>query len=373
MKTLTLEFFTVAFSTFAAGAAVSPTPPSASELLAKYTQALDSTKCFISTSESSFISTSRIPSWGMEKHNAQSFSRGEERTDGRGRLYGKDLKWGYVGATEPQVTEANARYSLSVVGDDFVYNDDKGLGQTRYKGHVTYQVKGTSEYDKYRPTSGYYNGDTVLGYFLGYMSAWRRLDEMLKGARSLAVRPRPEIVNGAACYVVEAVTKYGRFTLWLDSEHGYHPARIRGSVRVGDDIGQPGDPHVITSREAITRDYSVDNVRFEKVSGVWVPMEADAKRRVVLGYENGFSDESNHYKRTKIVLNPDHEALGSFADPMKHPALDPELVNGSIVYLGSGQKNTWQDGTVVDPKGKVVLDLRAENGRSGKPTPVGER
>jgi hypothetical protein len=94
---------------------------------------------------------------------------------------------------------------------------------------------------------------------------------------------------------------------------------------------------------------------------------------VVLGNEHGFSDETTHYKRTKIVLNPDHDALGSFADPMKNPALDPELVNGTIVYLGSGQKNTWQDGTVVDPNGKVVLDFRANIPKPGRTPPGGKK
>jgi hypothetical protein len=367
-----IQFLVLTIASFEVIAAETPALPTGSELLDKYAQALDSTRSFISASESSCLLNDRVPSWGLEMHNARSFDRGEERTDGRGHLYAKSLRWGYVSASEQHLTETNARYDLSVVGDGFRYRDDKGLGQTKYKGHVDYQVKGGEEYEKYKAEWGYFMGDDILGYFLGYMSAWRRLDEMLKGARSISVRPKPETINGAVCYVVEAVTKYGRFALWLDSEHGYHPARIRASVRVGDDIGHPGSPSVITRQEGITRDYSVDNVRFEKVGDVWVPMEADAKRHVVLGNENGFSDETTHYKRTKIVLNPDHEALGSFADPMKNPALDPELVNGSIVYLGSGQQNTWQDGVVVDPKGKVVLDLRAKNASSDKTTPGGK-
>ncbi len=373
MKTHVVQFVTLILASLAALAALPTAPPTASELLDKYTRALNSTRSFISTSESSFLGSSRIPSWGVETHNVRSFNRSEERTDGKGRLYHKDLLWGYVRASEPNLTESTAVYNLNVVGEDFLYRDDKMLGQTKYKGHVSYQVKGGQEYEKNRAQRGYFMGDSILGYFLGYMSAWRRLDEMLKGARSISVRPKPETIKGAMCYVLEADTKYGRFSLWLDSEHGYHPARIRASVRVGDDIGSPGSSHVISRQEGITREYSLDNVRFEKVSSVWVPMEADAKRYVVLGNENGFSDETNHYKRTKIVLNPDHEALGSFADPMKNPVLDPELVNGSVIYLGSGQKNTWQDRTVVDPKGKVVLDLQPKNASNDKPTPAGRK
>ena len=250
VNTCTIQLVTITLAGFAALAAEAAAPPSASELLDKYTQALDSTKSFASSSESTCLLNSRVPSWGLEMHDARSFDRAEERTDGRGHLYGRSLRWGYVSASEQHLTEANARYHLSVIGEDFMYNDDKGLGQTRFKGHVTYDIKGSSEYERKNTTLGYYNGDTVLGYFLGYMSAWRRLDEM---------------------------------------------------------------------------------------------------------------------------LNPDHEALGSFANPMKNPALDPELVNGTIVYLGSGQKNTWQDGTVVDPNGKVVLDLRTNIPKPGRTAPGGKK
>ena len=378
MRTRIVQFIAILFTCTAAMAAAPAAPPTASELLDKYTQALDSTQSFISTSESSALVSSRVPSWGLESHNEKSFHRTEERTDGKGRCYDKDLWWGEV--RKQQLTEAHPNYDLTVVGSDFRYRDEKNLGQpekgereARYKGHVYYDVKGGRQFDQYQREWGYFMGDSILGHFLGYMSAWRRLDEMLKGARSLSVRPKPETLNGAVCYVLEANTKFGRFTLWLDSEHGYHPARIRASVRVGDDIGRPDSPHIITSREAITREYSVDNVRFGKVDGVWVPMEADAKRYVVLGNEHGFSDETTHYKRSKIVLNPDHDALDSFADPMKNPALDPNLVNGSIVLLESSEQCTWQDGVVVDPKGKVVLDLRANIPKPGRTSPGGKK
>jgi hypothetical protein len=149
--------------------------------------------------------------------------------------------------------------------------------------------------------------------------------------------------------VLEADTVRGRFKVWFDADHGYHPARIRARVDVGDDIGEPWSPHIITEAEGIIRDFTVDNIRFEKIDGVWVPMEADRKTRIILGSENGFSDTQLHFKRTKIVLNPDHEALGSFADPMDNPTLDSELRDGTKVELnlGDGIKRTWLDGKAV--------------------------
>ena len=77
-------------------------------------------------------------------------------------------------------------------------------------------------------------------------------------------------------------------------------------------------------------------------------MEADRRGYIVLGSENGFSDIKLHFKRKKIMLNPDHDALGSFADPIKNPGLDPEIRNGTQVNLnlGDGIKRIWLDGKV---------------------------
>ncbi|MCK4292049.1 MAG: hypothetical protein KAY65_02545 [Planctomycetes bacterium] len=70
-----------------------------------------------------------------------------------------------------------------------------------------------------------------------------------------------------------------------------------------------------------------------------------------------FVKDNYHYKRTKIVLNPDHNKLGSFDDPLENPSNDPELTNGTRVlknYLPI--EYIWQDGQVVDENGRVVID-----------------
>jgi hypothetical protein len=158
------------------------------------------------------------------------------------------------------------------------------------------------------------------------------------------LRPKPEKLRGSVCYVIEADTKRGEFKVWLDSEHGYHPAKIEVFVALGDDIGDPGNPRIITRADGITRQYAMSNVRFEKVDGIWVPMEADSRSHVVLGSPDKFSSGRGHFKRLKIVLNPDHDALGSFKDPLKNLELDPELQDGTVFYTGDQTKGTWSSG-----------------------------
>ncbi len=81
-------------------------------------------------------------------------------------------------------------------------------------------------------------------------------------------------------------------------------------------------------------------------------MEADQASDFMLGPGHGFSRTQSHFKRTNIVLHPDHDAAGSFANPMKNPKLDSELRNNTEVNLnlGDGKKYTWLDGKPVEEK-----------------------
>lgn len=318
--------------------------PPLADLLDRYTQALDATQSFISTWERTSVGSSNVPSWGLKATNAKKFARGEHRTDGKGNRSGVSYEWGHRSGED--LTEDKARYFRNVYGDGFIYRLNKGLGQDVQPGQLTYQDESSKDFETYRQAGGYYARSGTTGYFLGYFQTRARLDRVLKKALRISVRRTPARINGSLCYVVQASTRRGRFTVWLDSEHGYHPARIEGYVGPGDDIGDPGSLHIISRKEAITRRYTVENVRFERVGGVWVPMEADAKTHIVLGYENGFSTSDVHFRRTKIVLNPDHDALQSFGDPTEQPHLDPQLTDGTIVH-GQGPKSIWRSGRIV--------------------------
>lgn len=92
----------------------------------------------------------------------------------------------------------------------------------------------------------------------------------------------------------------------------------------------------------------MENVRFERIDGFWVPMEVDMRMNDYYG-PGSFSRWNRHYKLTDVVLNPDHDALGSFDNPLENPRNDPELKNGASVRK-DGSRYVWQDGKLV-PKG----------------------
>jgi len=181
------------------------------------------------------------------------------------------------------------------------------------------------------------------------MGSDERLDTVLRRASQISVRPTTETIGGSDCYVIVAHTKYGKYSVWLDPKHGYHPIRVRRRAIEGD---EHGDKRVL-SKGHIRTAY-LDNVRFEKIDGVWVPVEADRSYNNIYGKPESFSKGDSHFKRTKIVLNPDHDKLGSFDNPLENPDQDPELVNGTKVRIaGDKTRYTWQDGKLISDKDRT--------------------
>jgi hypothetical protein len=192
--------------------------------------------------------------------------------------------------------------------------------------------------------------DYGISFIAGYISSDERLDTLLRRADAISLREATENIRGSECFVLDADTKYGQYTVWLDPEHGYHPAKVRHKSGEGDRW------YSLTNPEGYTGFTYLDTVRFEKVDGIWVPMEADA------GHDRKFADgrfekQDIHYKRTNIILNPEHDKLGSFADPLfEDPSNDPELVNGMTVFLedDANTKYTWQGGKLIDENGRAL-------------------
>jgi len=164
-------------------------------------------------------------------------------------------------------------------------------------------------------------------------------------APTLAIREERENINGSTCYVIDAKTERGNYTLWIDPDHGYNLAKAMIQRNPNDKYYQK------TVEKNSIASFMVENIHFKKMDDVWVPVEADTKLEIQYSYGDYGITES-HHKITEILFNPDHEALGSF--------LTDDIRNGTIVTI-IGVDNiqyTWQDGKVVDKAGKVV-DLRA--------------
>ena len=314
---------------------------SVQEFLTRYTQVLDATQSFTDAYEMTSEFSYNLPNgWAMSK--AKKFVRGMHRADGR-RVYNQAYTWGDFNAKEVNLPENKPRYHLRIETDRMLYTHATAINNPRVKGCAYYQpaVRETAVISR-QPYSG----------ILGFVGADERLDKVLRRAPRISVRRGTEDVNGFACHVIDANTKYGSYTVWLDSQHGYNAARVTlqttGGQKVYEDVASRGDRQKI----------SVDVVRFERIDGVWVPLEGWQYREYVLADSQFFNKERAHLTRTRITLNPDHETLGSFADPLENPAQDPEFKDGTPIIFGSSgrqpMKGVWQGGRVVDSLGQPI-------------------
>jgi len=183
-----------------------------------------------------------------------------------------------------------------------------------------------------RSTYFTYTGVPFLGIRYG---GYERIDAVLRQADCIAVRDKLEHVGFASCYVIDAKAKSGDYTVWIDPKHGYNIVKADIHVGPNDSFGRRkfGDQD--------SESLSIRVIRFEKINGAWIPMEADlyntSNRKIRSSVRNTI-----HHTITQIILDPDHEALDSFI---------PEIENGTEIRdLESRARYTWQDGKkfVVD-------------------------
>jgi len=311
--------------------------PSVRELLQKYTQALDATQSFTDEYEEVVETSYRLPTGRMA---GKQFKRGQNRADGR-RVYCQQYAWGDFNQHERDLPEDKPRYNLRVDADKKLYVHSKAINNPRAKGTANLQP---SMVDPPR-----LNMETFAGSY-GHVGCDKRLDAVLAAAKKISVRPATEKINGVPCHVIDADTRYGKYTVWLDPAHGYNVAKVTrratGGHKEHDHLMPQGDR---ASGSLVT-------TRFDQVESVWVPVEAEHKT----SYTSGrlFRRDHSRYKRANIELNPDHNKLGSFDLPLENPANDPELKNETRVriFLPNSPtiKATWKDGKVIDESGKAI-------------------
>jgi hypothetical protein len=315
-------------------------PPTARELFNKYTDALNAVRSFIAKEQSvkkldyafdrDFSDRSVA---GLKREGQRQYSRGQTRTDGK-RLHLRRYSWGNLGPAHGDVDETQAHYNSQNWDGVTAYSH---AGNVKVPGVITLVQPPKSESHVYESMSR----QPPVSYLVGYnMESDKRMDSILRKAENISVSSKMENVGGSDCYVIRAKTDQGMMSLWIDPAHGYNLAKVEARLSQGDlAFGY----QLKRGESRLTR---LKNVRFKKVDGVWVPIEADVSQH--RNYGKGTVREDYHYKRTEFVLNPDHDALGSFGNPIENPKNDPELKNGTdIRRLGDPNTYVWQDGKLV--------------------------
>lgn len=155
-----------------------------------------------------------------------------------------------------------------------------------------------------------HGGEALDGYLAGDLEP---LPQVLREAKSVKVRPDTELVGETPCVVVEATSKHGLYTLWLDESND-------ATLRKAEVVKNNGDQYKNLPRLGkMTVDgatvqktlFTMDNVAVEKINGKSVPVSARMQTTFTLT-DGRTQTVSREHTRSGMDLNPDFTAIGAF-------------------------------------------------------------
>ena len=165
--------------------------------------------------------------YGGKKFRYKSFKRGMFKFKENKGWYHQEYSWGYFNQGFKNVPENSPIYRLWITAKDFSYfhqiNKNRAqLGSATWQQSTRQRIK--------TPITSYVG----ISHLLGYIDSDERLDEVLRKAYRISVRKKTENIRGSECFVIDAHTKYGQYTVWLDPEHGFHPSKVRHRAKEGE-------------------------------------------------------------------------------------------------------------------------------------------
>lgn len=333
---------------------ISDQQPGATEILNRYTATQDKLKSFIIKEETILIEVrSTVPM--LELHNLKGDGKPttiiESRSDGQRAKWFNQM-WGHIGLRRKNTPPEEAATNLHLWDGKTSYQFDSTL-KPGHRGTL-WVNPGVKKFDSIE--------GCLWGFF--YCGRDKRVDAILREAEKLTVAKTPTQINGATCWLLETQCTSGRYQIWFDADHDWQIARAYMQKKSGELLNgtaMPSDTLLY---------YALQDIRFQRVDGVWVPMEAE--ERIVHHYGKGQKDETRQkIHRTEVVLNPDHNALGSF---------EPTEVNDGTkipFYLNaSGFHHIADPEFVWDRNNRFHVDARGRLPRSAEtkiPYPIAKR
>jgi len=303
--------------------------PTALELLDRYAATQDKLQSFISKCESLGDSDSSF----FDTKDSPTYVSCEARFDGN-RTNIRRQMWGSINNDIYTTKDKPLYLSRLWDGKTFYQHDRNAYNPRGYPGTVviTKSKKMNNKYKRGKNTIMHYSGINLMGTL---PNDAERVDSVLRKANTISVRDETENIGGTDCYIIEADTKHGEYTIWIDPEHGHNIAKAIVKRGPGDAVFESN--YILTERDQIYS--SLENVKFKKVDDVWVPVEADVKD------ERDFPDGKyhkgwGHHKITEIILNPEFNDSDFVTD---------DIPNGAKVYVldAPGITYTWQNGKLI--------------------------
>ena len=301
--------------------------PSVSELLDRYTANQDSLSSFIAKTET--VNSSK---WANEDQPTFMRRFMEARVDGE-RIHINTQTWYRLPSRDAPTPIENAKIFYHLWDGDRYMTYRVGLRADMHRDETS--IKKTINVRV-----------TGLPFFGIRCSDDEPLDTVLRQAKTISVRDKLERAGSEDCYVIDAKTASGTYTVWIDPQHDYQIAQAEIRVGPGDLFGER------TLDDNESRFLSIRNIRYENIDGIWIPMEADIHEESIKPESDQSYTIDSHHKITQITINPDHEALGSFV---------PVIANGTtVIDMYYGIKYTWQDGKLIPDVDEYAVDQISE-------------
>ena len=189
-------------------------------------------------------------------------------------------------------------------------------------------------------------GIFVDGYF---EASGEHCGKLLLKTKNVSIDDVMNEIDGNPCYVIRGSTAHGKYTLWIDPEHGFNLRKALVEKGPNDLFyGEPmadvypvgGGPNYIGAR------IEINDVNIVKIEGHYIAVSgnmAQTRRK-----KDGTWDEITYEtKRTNIDLKPNLKSMGAFV-------MD-KIPNGTHVsHLDfKGIRYVWQNG-------KVITDIQSE-------------
>ncbi|MHC4575511.1 MAG: hypothetical protein ACYS76_15540, partial [Planctomycetota bacterium] len=176
--------------------------PTAIELLDKYAQGQDKIKSIIVKGQ---YSNEWFSAKGGARIGGKTRRAFEFRSDGK-RRYLHLAKWGYINSRLPNVARPDAQHLIRLYDG---------------KSYISYSLTGVDQMDLADDGTHTWSNSPLMGSLFG---VHERVDTVLRSSGRISVRDSLEQVGRSPCYVIDAVTERGRYTLWIDPQHGYNIA-----------------------------------------------------------------------------------------------------------------------------------------------------
>jgi len=324
--------------------ASAPTPK---EVLDRYAATQEKLKSCIIAEESIPIEarSSLAGQLPYMRGDGKPMSNRQFRSDGQRTKYVQSM-WGHVGMRATATPQSEAMMTLRLWDGATYYNYS---GSAKADSDGTLRVISPEEPDDIASYAG-----ALGGYFYGDYA--NRVDAILRRATKLRTRPEPVTINGAKCYLLEGEGNEGRYRVWFDADHDYHIAK----ALAGKDAGHEWFNTTLKGDARIR--FSLSDVKFRRVDGLWVPETGKVMSSQTWSSGSRWQS-SSILRRTRIVLNPDHDALGSF---------EPVEVRDWAGSLYHENKRTGMR-HICDPKYFYVRDCRFHVDADGRVPMVSSR